>query len=198
MNALKNLSVLSKHAWIAVLGVLFAFGCMFVSPSQANAQNFDVNAAFGWQGLILDDHRQDWHGPMFSLSFGYRFMDGLGVYLEQDLGGLIFDNEKPLDDVKLFNGATIISARGIYTVGQMELWGKLGIGAIYTADSDGDWGDEAWFAFRCGIGLTYMFMSNIGAGLDFSYTVGADDSHNHFDDEAVSFLSVKLHVSFRF
>ena len=193
----KYLTSMGRHAWMVVLGALFAFGCFFAAPSQANAQNFDLNAAFGWQTMVLDDHRDDGNGPMFNISFGYRFMDFLGVYVEQDLGGLIWDNAAPIEDYKIFNGATLVDIRGFFTVSSFELWGKLGIGAIYTADSDGDAGDQAWFAFRLGIGATYMFMSNIGAGLDFSYTLGAADSHAHFDD-VVNFVSQKAHVSFRF
>ena len=183
-----------KQLSAALMALVAALCFMVASPSQSSAQNLDVNAAFGWQGMILED-ADDGHGPMFTISVGYRFTDILGVYFEQDLGGLIWDN--PGDDWKIFSGASIISLRAFYTINSIEVWGKLGIGTIYTADSDTDWGDEAWFALRLGIGATYMFSSVIGAGLDFSYTLGAGDKHAHFD-RIVNFVSLKAHVSFRF
>ena len=185
---------MERHVWTVVLGALLAFGCFIATPSQANAQNFDLNAAFGWQGMIIDD-ADDGHGPMLNVSFGYRFKDWIGAYIEQDLGGLIWD--LPGDDWKIFSGATIASIRFFYAINAFELWGKLGIGAIYTADSDSDWGDEAWFAFRIGIGGTYMFTKAMGVGLDFAYTLGAGDKHSYWHD-VVNFVSLKAHVSFRF
>ena len=198
-NTPKNLALIGRHAWTVVLGALFALGCFFAAPSQANAQNFDLNAAFGWQGMILDDV-DDGHGPMLNVSFGYRFHPNFGVYVEQDLGGLVWrhwDVHPHHKHFRIFNGATLVGVRGFLTFGSFELWGKVGIGAIYTADSDGDAWDQAWFAFRLGIGGTYMITKIIGVGLDFSYTLGAADTHAHVDD-VVNFVSLKAHVSFRF
>ena len=195
MSQLKSFVAAHLHQLSAAFMALVAALCFMVAtPSQANAQNIDINAAFGWQGMILDDHRDDGHGPMFTISVGYRFMDWLGVYYEQDLGGLIWDNPGP--DFKIFSGASIVSIRGFLILSNFELWGKLGIGAFYTADSDGDAWDEGWFAFRIGIGGTYMFTQKVGAGLDFSYTLGAGD--HHVIDDTVHLVSLKLHVSFRF
>ena len=132
---------------------------------------------------------------MFNVSVGYRFMDWLGVYYEQDLGGLIWDNG-PAKDWKIFSGASLVSIRGFLAISSIELWGKLGLGCTYIADSDSD-ADEAWFAFRLGIGATYMFSSTVGAGLDFSYTLGAGDDNAHIDD-VIHFVSLKAHISFRF
>lgn len=193
MHTIKQ--ILSSSA-IALATLFFAFTLALSAPSNAQAGEFEAGIGFGYAGWVGNDHDgylydDDFNGMTFSLEFGYRINDWLGIFIEQDLGGLFY--KKHHADIDMFYGATVFEGKVFYAIKALEIFGKLGIGATYAADSeDGyDW-DNGWFALRLGVGATYYIGSNWGIGLNFDYTPS-------FDDDYVShFLKFQAHFIFRF
>ena len=121
-------------------------------------------------------------------------MDWLAVMVEQDLGALFFEDDK---DLNAFYGATMFEGKFIFPVNPLEIYAKLGIGAVYISCENTYQGikldmSNAWFGLRLGVGATYMMASNWGIGLNFDYTPS-------FDDGAVDhFLRFQAHFVYRF
>lgn len=161
----------------------------FATPSVAEAGQFEVGGGFGYLGEFgKNDHSM--HGINFRLFGGYKFLDWVGVYLNQDLGG-DFDSEGDTHWSK-FVGATIVSGDFFYPVGPVKISSTVGIGAAYTGktttrvDGHSETGGHSAgaFAFRVGAGCYYMVNDALGVGLTFDYTFAAfkteDGDNRHF------------------
>ena len=188
---MQQLHNLMRKFGYGLLTLLFAACLGLATPSNAEARgDIEVGAAFGWIGLV-HDAEDIYNGFTFSIDAGYRFTDWVGLYIEQDLGGIWHEDD---DHVNGFYGATLVEGKFIYAVNSLELFGKVGLGATYVDvdyDGYGDW-DNAWFAIRLGIGATYMIGSNWGLGLNFDWTPGFDD------DVVMHFIKLQLHLAFKF
>ena len=196
---------LLKHIVVALVALLFAFGLNMATADEAQAKGggqFEFDGGFGYVGRIAKD-QDEFHGFAFSLALRYRFMDFLAAGIEQDLGGMFQDDDSEYHNG--FYGATIFGLKLIYAVNQIELFGNLGIGAVYMDmehDAHGhhidpwhhghhEW-DDSRFGLRLGIGGTYMMQKNIGIGLNFDYTPSFKD------DFVMHFLRLQLHTVFLF
>lgn len=186
--------------WIKQVGLFLttlflATACFIAAPSDAQAGNFEVGGAFGYAAAPDADSDYDLNGLSFSLHFGYKFLDWVGVAIEQDLGGLFYDKHGL--DVDEFYGATIFEAR-FYAplMDKLEFNGKFGIGATYLADSyDGESWDTGWFAIRLGVGLTYYIMDSLGINLMFDYTPSVANSDDAEDEH---FIKLQVGVVYQF
>ena len=89
-------------------------------------------------------------------------------------------------------------------VKNLELSGKIGIGATYVADKYRDGGvnkrwDTGWFAIRLGVGLTYFIMGTVGLGLNLDYTPSiANDETYHREQATGHFVKLQAHVIIKF
>lgn len=197
----KMMSSLGHRLGVAVLAAMMVALCAFAMPNEAEARGgLELDGGFGYVGRIAKNN-DEFHGFAFSIGIRYRLIDWLALGVEQDLGGMFQD-----DDSKYHNGfygATIFGGKFIYAVNKLELFGNLGIGAVYMdMEHDGhshhvdpwhhahhEW-DDARFGLRLGIGGTYMMMQNVGVGLNFDYTPSFKD------DFVMHFLRLQLHVVF--
>ncbi len=190
------MSVLGHRLGAAVLAAMMIVLCSFATPNEAQARGaIELDGGFGFAGLY-GKHHSDFNGFAFTLGVRYRALDWLALGVEQDLGGIFWEDD---NDYNGFYGATIFGAKFILAVSALELFGNLGIGATYVnmeydhhegpAHVKWDW-DNAWFGLRIGVGATYKITDALGIGLNFDYTPS-------FDDDIVShFLRLQLHVVF--
>ena len=188
----KILSALGHRVGFAVFAAFLASIFTFAMPQQAEARGqIEFDGAFGYAGMF-GKYTNDHNGFTFTLAGRYRALDWLAIGVEQDLGGLFEDDN---EDWHGFYGATIFGAKLFYTHGNAELFGNLGIGAVYINMSwhgpgaKSEW-DNAWFGMRLGVGGTYYIQSNVGIGLNFDYTPSFDD------DVTTHFLKLQLHLVF--
>ena len=121
------LNRLMKHIVLALTTLLFAFGLNMATSQEANAGEFEINGGFGFAGMY-HKNSVDYNGFTFTIGAHYRFLDWLGLGVEQDLGALFNDDD---NDYNGFYGATIFGAKFIYSFGAAEIFGRLGIGAVY-------------------------------------------------------------------
>ncbi len=179
--------------WAMAMLSLFCASALFVAaPQTAQAGQVEAGIGFGWMG-DEDDDADDGNGPMFELQIGYRIYDWVGVYLDQDLGGIFWDRGRWEDDYSYFQGATILNARFFVPVSVIELQFKAGIGATYQAKHDDgeDW-SEGQFAIRLGIGAFYDITTSFGIGATFEYTPAIGD------DYVKHFVSLEAQARFKF
>ncbi len=191
-------AIKSKFVLAAVtLASIAAF--TLASPDEAQAAGWELQGAFGWLGEVHDGPG-DMNGITFRLAGGYKINDWVGIFLNQDIGGT-WDKDTGAR-WSHFVGATIVSADFFYTLGQVQLLGLVGLGAHYIGDThwehrhDNLKGDDnnsdGAFAFRIGVGATYMINSKLGVGLNFDYTLGAYETWN---DHVLDLL---LHIRYAF
>jgi len=194
------ISFAKKYFSLITLTLLSALAFTFAAPSQASAQSLEVGAAFGWIGNVGD--YDDGHGIDLRLSFGYHINDYVAILLEQDLGGTWWGDDNDHNEWSIFEGSTIVAGKFIYPVQKsFDIWGKVGLGAHYIARHrhHDDW-SKGYFAFRIGVGLTYYFLDNLGAGLNFDYTLGAGSDKYprlHASDNA-NIVDLMLHLTYKF
>ena len=187
------LNKLMKHIVLALTTLLFAFGLNMATSQEANAGEFEINGGFGFAGMY-HKNSVDYNGFTFTIGAHYRFLDWLGLGVEQDLGALFNDDD---NDYNGFYGATIFGAKFIYSFGAAEIFGRLGIGAVYVNMEyvkhhiHWEW-DNAWFGLRLGVGGTYYIAGPFGIGLNFDYTPSFDD------DVVTHFLRLQLHLVYKF
>lgn len=162
MQKLKHSVALAPHKLcLALLTTLFA-ACFALAPTQeAQAGGFELEGQFGWLSNVAshDHHTASNHGFHFVLSPGYRFVDWVGLYLDQGFGGLFKGGS-------IFAGQTIVNAKFFLPINPVELWGKVGLGAFYVAN---DGHSNGAFAIKLGIGVTYDIKGPIGIGINFDY-----------------------------
>ena len=208
-----------KHTvFLALITLMFAAGFTVAAPQKAEA-GWDLELAFGWDSMILNDKAFETtnNGFVGSVMFGYRFFDLVGIYIEQDLGFIepkLKNNEvgdHKVEYPKLFKGATLADAQLFFDFLILELSFKLGIGTMYMhyktlKDVDAvlsvlglsakdDW--EKWFAFRAGLGLAVK-LGFFRVGAEFDYTLGAADENKWDHEDASHFISLKGFVGFEF
>ena len=177
----------------ALAAALFALLFVFAPTSEARAEGFELDAGFGWYGQVDDgSDRQGFH---FVISPGWRFNDLVGVYIDQGLGGL-FHKPAHAKRMSWFAGHTVINAKFFLKAGPGELWGRVGIGAMYETCDYGD--HESWgaFALKLGVGYTVDIWGNIGIGGNFDYLMGAFSKGD--DDWVNHYLDLMLHLRFKF
>lgn len=201
---MEAMSQFAKRLGVFFMALFMASACLFSAPKEADAGEVEIMGAFGYAALPDSDSKVDYNGLAFSVGVGYRFISWVGVALEQDLGGLFYNKNHA--DIDCFYGATMFEVKfNIGLLGNLELSGKAGIGAVYVADSF-DYGDgkkrfdRGWFAIRVGVGLTYYLFGTVGLGLNFDYTpaIGNDDDDFFVDDSTQHFLKLQAHVAIKF
>lgn len=125
------------------------------------------------------------------VSLGYRWSI-LGLYIDQDLGWVKYNNQANKDIDPYFLGGTYLTVRALIPVSALELDFGIGLGAMYsngddarahtkhmaiTTDSDGD--ASPCFAFKLAIELSYFITSSVGIGIDLDYAVGMSITNYH-------------------
>lgn len=160
-----------------------AFTC--APTEEASAQGFEVDAGLGWLGHVW--HGDGVHGFELTVSPGYRIIDWVGVYVDQGFGGVFSHGSG------MFMGQTIFNAKFYYKVGPGELWGKVGLGAVYVS-KDGISSGE--FAFKFGIGYTVDITNMIGIGGNFDYLPMLGGDYGGYWCTHV--LELQFHVRFKF
>ena len=184
---------------MAFLAGLFTIALTCLPTQEARAegglQNVELEGQLGWHGACYDDADRCNHGFYIVLSGGYRFLDWVGAYVDQALGGIFWEKHGS------FSGHTIVNAKFFYQLNNnFEIWGKVGIGAAYTGgahwDGWGMWGGWHGFAFKLGVGGTYNFSEHLGIGLNFDYipAIWSYWSHSY----AIHNLDLCLHLRYRF
>ena len=178
-------SKLTNKLTLIALSVLAASAFAFAAPSTAQAGQFEIGGGFGYESeQYKNDDGNGMNGINFRLIAGYKFLDWVGIYLNQDLGGT-FRSDNDITSSR-FVGSTIVSGDFFYPAGAFKFMGTVGIGATYHGKShieyDGYYetmgSSEGAFAFRVGIGGYYMLSQQLGLGLTFDYTLGAYDGWN--------------------
>lgn len=200
-NSIK--AIANSKLALSFIACIFVAFLSFAAPSTAKAggvNGLEVGGAFGWQGELFDNGT-DMNGIVFRLNAGYRFKDWVGIFINQDLGGTWTRKHGGGIRGKHFAGATIFSANFFYEISQIELFGLLGIGALYHGKFSERYKNggstvfahtsDGAFAFRMGIGGSFKITNNILAGINFDYTVGA------FDD-VDNILDLMLHIRYKF
>lgn len=130
------------------------------------------------------------------LSFGYKWKY-IGVYLEQELGGVIWKDDNKYNNWdydwflsaewnnKWFWGGTFVCAKGMLPLSgtlnnrmEIDLTTGVGImysdeGAEYVAPLTFNYYNEIrpWFAVKFGIAITYFFNDVFGMGINFDYNL---------------------------
>ncbi len=177
-----NKSRIAKPWFSLLFTALFAALFAIVPLTTAHAEDaggFELGAGFGYFGIVNDEFDQ--HGFHFIITPGYRINEWVGVYVDQGFGGLFYEARiRHIDEdhnktytigrTSSFAGQTVVNAKFFYPIAPVELWGKVGFGAFYTA---GDYEHDAAFAFKLGIGCTYPLTEKIGIGGNFDYMIGA-------------------------
>lgn len=167
MELFKNL--MSKVG-AALMALCFVTAFALAAPQEAEAGEFELGGDFGYVAQVAG---WDEHGFGFTLYGGYRFLDWVGVYLDQQLSGVWAENS---DAPGTFLGSTVVNARFFLPVSSVELWGQIGMGAGYRAYEEHSWGA---FAFKLGLGAQFEVTNNIAIGGKFAYQVFANDGTNH-------------------
>lgn len=200
---METVNHLAKRIGLFFTTLFLAATCLFSAPNEAEAGEFEIMGAFGYVALPDSDSEVDLNGLAFSLGFGYRINSWFGIALEQDLGGLFYDKNHL--DIDWFYGATMFEAKFfIGLVKNLELSGKVGIGATYVADKYRDGGvnkrwDTGWFAIRLGAGLTYFIMGTVGLGLNLDYTPSIANDEAYYREQATGhFVKLQAHVIIKF
>ncbi len=201
----KYIAIPNHPRFLATVFAAFLAVFALVTPSTAKANGFEVMGAIGWHDEIPNDTpHADMNGFGVRLSAGYRFADWIGVFVNQDLGGAF--NHWDIGGVRVrgshFLGTTLVSANLFFPTGPLETFALIGIGATYTGkwhehhhDHHADLGKgEGAFAFRVGIGATYMLPTNpkFGIGANFDYTTGA------FEVDNEHIVDLMLHMRYKF
>lgn len=191
------------HKVAVVLMSLMMFATFTVAnPNQADA-GFEVGVAAGWDDMLLDSEfmKSTNSGFVGTISLGFRFIDLVGLYYEQDLGyiqpklkGKILDTDVTVKGDKYFKGASLASVRVYIPITLIELSIRVGLGTMYM-DTSTDW--QKWFAFRPGIGLAAK-LGSLRIGGEFDYTLAAADRNTWDKEKKTHFLSVKGFVSWVF
>ena len=190
---MERLNKLMKNIFLGLVTLLFACGLNMATAQDAQAGEFEINGGFGFAGMY-GKHVDDYNGFTFTIGAHYRIIDWLGLGVEQDLGALFFEHD---NDYNGFYGATMFDAKFIYSLGSAEIFGRLGLGAVYiNLDYDKkhvhwEW-DNAWFGLRIGVGGTYYIAGPLGLGINFDYTPSFDD------DVVIHFLRLQLHLVYKF
>lgn len=179
------MSKLTNTFTLIALSVLAASAFAFAAPSTAQAGQIEIGGSFGYEGeQYKHDDGNGMNGINFRLIAGYKFLDWVGVYLNQDLGGTFrSENDSTLSR---FVGSTIVSGDFFYPAGAFKLMGTVGIGATYHGKShfktdnhsETIGSSDGAFAFRVGLGGYYMLSQQMSLGLTFDYTLGAYDGWN--------------------
>ncbi len=127
------------------------------------------------------------------ISLGYRW-SLIGLYIDQDLGWVKYNNTENKDIDPYFLGGTYFTFRALIPLSALEFDFGLGLGLMYsngddarahtkhmaiTTDSDGD--ASPCFAFKIAIGLSYFITNSIGIGIDLDYAVGMNIVSYHED-----------------
>ena len=163
-------------------------------------------------------HSKDWMvGFNARLSVGYRF-SVIGIYLDQDLAWLKYNN-KEMDKLDpYFLGGTYLTFRALIPVGSLELGLALGLGMMYDNGddwrentdhpafiTDGDGDASPCFALKIGFEMTYFITDFIGIGIDLDYSIGMIfvDYQSHGDykyeqTDYVHYFTPGLHVALVF
>lgn len=190
---------------IFCLSLLFALLFSATAYADANEGGFDIRIglaanllrlkadsdanAFGFSGST-DGEFLNYDGPMGKLSLGYRWAYG-GIYIDQDLGGVISREEED-ENTAYFLGGTFIIGRAILPLSprfQIDL--GAGIGLLYghgekTSDPDYGFDPDGFqtsiitdkngdpsvaFAIKASLALTYYFSPAFGMGIycDYNY-----------------------------
>ena len=186
---METVNHLAKRIGLFFTTLFLAATCLFSAPNEAEAGEFEIMGAFGYVALPDSDSEVDLNGLAFSLGFGYRINSWFGIALEQDW----------------FYGATMFEAKFFLgLVKNLELSGKIGIGATYVADKYRDDGvnkrwDTGWFAIRLGVGLTYFIMGTVGLGLNLDYTPSIANDETYYREQATGhFVKLQAHVIIKF
>jgi hypothetical protein len=165
-------TLMSKFGAV-LMALCFVTTFALAAPQEAEAGDWEVGGDFGF---VTDVGGYDAHGFGFTIYGGYRFLDWVGVYLDQQLSGVWWEHSEA---GSYFVGSTVVNARFFLPVGPVELWGQIGMGAGY----EGEWGA---FDFKLGIGAQYPITNNIAIGGKFAYQVFANDGADHILNLAVT------------
>lgn len=168
-------TLMSKFGAV-LMALCFVTTFALAAPQEAEAGDWEIGGDFGF---VTEVAGPDEHGFGFTIYGGYRFLDWVGVYLDQQLSGVWGNSEGP----GLFVGSTVVNARFFLPVGPVELWGQIGMGAGYTAIDEHSWGA---FDFKLGIGAQFPITNNIAIGGKFAYQVFANDGTGHVLNLAVT------------
>lgn len=171
---------------LAALACIAALAFTFAPTNEAHAEGFEIGAGLGWIGQVNEGSHN--HGFHIMLTPGYRFVDWVGIYLDESFGGLWWRYDGEHDDGHFF-GHTVVNAKFFYPLGPGEIWGKVGIGGVYHS---GEHWHTGGFAFKVGIGYTADIAGNFGIGGNFDYMLGAYDGFNGH------YLDLQIHLRYKF
>ena len=136
-----------------------------------------------------------------TISLGYRFHQNVGVYVDQDLGGVWFTSgTNEYDDEEsssaIFRGGSFAVVRGIFGAYYDDIEFSIGggPGAMYGG------GITACFAIKLSATFTYYITENIGVGINVDYNLGFIKPEDEFEIEMLLVHHINpgllLHVNF--
>ena len=169
-------SIMSKFG-AAFMALCFVTTFALAAPQDAQAEGFELGGDFSYVAEVYKGY-DDGHGFAFTLTGGYRFLDWVGVYLDQQLGGSWYGKH---DDEGHFLGSTVVSAKFFYEVSDLEIWGQFGVGAGYDSYDAGPAKNvsDGAFVLKLGAGVQYQIMNDLYLGGKFTYQLFAfDDKPN--------------------
>ncbi|MBO4350726.1 MAG: outer membrane beta-barrel protein [Proteobacteria bacterium] len=163
-------------------------GSLCAADAYADAVHEGFDARLGISALILAHSGPGAGDTMIgvngTISLGYRFQRYIGVYVDQDLGGVWstsggddYDEESS----GAFHGGSFAVVRGIFGAyyDDIEFSVGGGPGAMYGA---GD-GSDACFAIRLTAGFAYYVTDSIGIGVGIDYNLGFIKPKDEFEIE---------------
>ena len=223
-----NFRALTLGFLLTVFSAFFATNA-FAEPSQSGVDirvsatvpivgfSTTVESSNSWSTYEDKYDYDEWMvGFNGRLSVGYRF-SVIGIYLDQDLAWVKYNNEKNKDLDPYFLGGTYLTFRFLGVFNNLEFDLGLGLGAMYsngddlkahtthpaiTVDSDGN--ASPCFALKLAIEMTYFFTDHIGIGIDLDYAIGMsflsyhDDGYRVSQTDYIHHFTPGLHVRYAF